>query len=151
MPLSRPYSAIPAPPAPPPALLQGYLGNLGPLRHRRLRPLGAPMGASSALTESSAFVLSVGKMRLVQYPFVVVRIRCDLCHRSGQSRLARLAAKFGPEATLDEVVERLTRDCPWRKDGAADLKGCGAFFPDLPQRTPPDLPPAFMKLKLVRS
>ena len=89
-------------------------------------------------------------MRLVQYPFVIVRIRCDLCRRSGQSRLARLAAKFGPEATLDQVVERLTRDCPWRKDGAADLTGCGAYCPDLPARVPPDVPPLMLKLRVVK-
>ena len=35
--------------------------------------------------------------RLAFYPFVVVRIACRVCSRNGAYRLARLAAKFGPE------------------------------------------------------
>jgi hypothetical protein len=33
-------------------------------------------------------------MRLVDYPYVLVRIRCDTCKRSGRSKLARSADKF---------------------------------------------------------
>lgn len=54
-------------------------------------------------------------MRLVDYPFVLVRFRCGL------SKLARLANKYGCMTTLDALVERMTRDCPWRSDKA--LKG----------------------------
>jgi len=85
-------------------------------------------------------------MRLVDYLFVTVRFRCDLCKRSGQSRLARLADKYGCMATLEEMTERMTRDCPWRKDRAADLNGCGIYLPDLPPIVPPDLPPRPMRL-----
>ena len=35
--------------------------------------------------------------RLAFYPFVVVRIACRVCSRNGAYRLARLAAKFGPD------------------------------------------------------
>jgi hypothetical protein len=38
---------------------------------------------------------------------VVVRFRCDICHRSGPSRLARLAQKHGCEATLGAVCDEL--------------------------------------------
>ena len=41
-------------------------------------------------------------MRLVDYPYVLVRFRCDICKRSGQSRLARLADKYGCRTTLDD-------------------------------------------------
>jgi hypothetical protein len=34
---------------------------------------------------------------LAYYPYVVVRIGCDRCTRKGAYRLARLAAKFGPD------------------------------------------------------
>jgi hypothetical protein len=85
-------------------------------------------------------------VRLVDYPFVLVRFRCDLCKRSGQSRLARLADKYGCMTSLDDLVERITRDCPWRRDGAADLKGCGVYLPDLPPQAPPDLPPRPLRL-----
>jgi hypothetical protein len=37
---------------------------------------------------------------LAHYPFVVVRIRCRVCARKGSYRLARIAAKHGPEITL---------------------------------------------------
>lgn len=89
-------------------------------------------------------------MRLVDYPFILVRFRCDLCKRSGQSKLARLAEKYGSLTTLDALCERMTRDCPWRSDKAAEIKGCGIYMPDLPTRVPPDLPPGAMKLRVVR-
>ena len=85
-------------------------------------------------------------MRLVDYPYVLVRFRCDLCKRSGQSRLARLADKYGCMTTLDELVERMTRDCPWRSDKALEVKGCGIYLPDLPPRHRPDLPPKPLKI-----
>ena len=86
-------------------------------------------------------------MRLVDYPYVLVRFRCDLCKRSGQSRLARLSEKYGCMTTLDALAERISRDCPWRKDDAA-IKGCGIYLPDLPPKVPPDLPTA--RPRLVR-
>ena len=46
--------------------------------------------------------------RLALYPFVVVRIACCVCSRSGSYRLARLAAKYGPEITLRDLTERFS-------------------------------------------
>ena len=40
---------------------------------------------------------------LALYPFVVVRIACRICSRSGAYRLARLAAKYGPEISLRDL------------------------------------------------
>lgn len=88
-------------------------------------------------------------MRLVDYPFVVVRFRCDLCKRSGRSKLARLAEKYGRMTTVDALAERISRDGPWRKDGTADRKGCGIYMPDLPPKIPPDMPPGMVKLRAV--
>jgi hypothetical protein len=34
---------------------------------------------------------------LAHYPFVIVRIRCRVCARKASYRLARIAAKYGPE------------------------------------------------------
>lgn len=89
-------------------------------------------------------------MRLVDYPYILVRFRCDLCKRSGQSKLARLAQKYGCETTLDALCERITRDCPWRSDKALEIKGCGIYLPDLPARVPPDLPPGMVRLRAVK-
>jgi hypothetical protein len=66
---------------------------------------------------------------LAYYPFVVVRIRCRLCPRKGAYRLARIAAKYGPEITLRDLME----------------------LPDVEHRRPPDMPPGMMKLRLVVS
>ena len=38
--------------------------------------------------------------RLVDYPYVLVRLRCDVCKRAGAYRLARLAVKYGAEICL---------------------------------------------------
>ena len=90
--------------------------------------------------------------RLALYPFVVVRIACCVCSRSGSYRLARLAAKFGPEITLRDLTNRFSYDCLWRAE-ARSKKGksaCGVYLPDLEHKRPPDLPPGMVKLRLVK-
>ena len=55
-------------------------------------------------------------------------------------RLARLAAKFGPEISLRDLMDRFSNDCLWRTE-ARSKKGrssCGVYLPDLEQRRPPD-------------
>jgi hypothetical protein len=47
---------------------------------------------------------------LAHYPFVVVRIRCRVCARKGSYRLARIAAKYGPEITLRDLLDRFSYD-----------------------------------------
>lgn len=95
-------------------------------------------------------------MRLSDFPYVLVRIECVLCPRKGRYRLARLAATFGPEIRVDELLDELARDCPYRRGPGERRPGkygvkCGARFADLggnPTR-PPDLPPAVMRPRLV--
>jgi hypothetical protein len=94
--------------------------------------------------------------RLSKFPWVIVRVGCNLCSRHGEYRLARLAAKLGSEITLGEVLDHIARDCPWRRHpkqrsaGKYD-PGCGASFLDLHRPTrPPDLPPSKRKLVLVK-
>jgi hypothetical protein len=83
--------------------------------------------------------------RLVDYPWVLVRLRCDVCMRAGSYRLARLAVKFGAEILLDDLIVRLSSDCPWRDDPRGS--GCGARFSDLlPPRRPPDMPARGMRV-----
>ena len=72
---------------------------------------------------------------------VVVRIGCRRCSRKGAYRLARLAAKFGPEITLRDLTKRFSYDCMWRAE----------YLPDLEHKRPPDLPPGMVKLRLVKS
>jgi hypothetical protein len=50
------------------------------------------------------------------YPFVVVRIACRVCWRSGAYRLARLTAKCGLEISLRDLTERFSYDCLWRAE-----------------------------------
>jgi hypothetical protein len=58
--------------------------------------------------------------RLAFYQFVVVRIACRVCSRSGSYRLARLAAKYGPEITLRDLMERFSYDCLWRAEAVEE-------------------------------
>jgi hypothetical protein len=83
----------------------------------------------------------------VDFPYVLVRLRCDACERTGAYRLARLAVKFGAEILLDDLLVRLSADCPWRDDPRGT---CGARFTDLPSRRPPDLPAALMRFRLLK-
>ena len=94
--------------------------------------------------------------RLSEYPWVIVRLGCRYCNRRGQYRLARLAAKYGPEITMDDLLDKLACDCPWRRDpaerhpGKYDVK-CGAMFIDLDGPPPPsDLPPGAIGLRLIQ-
>lgn len=89
--------------------------------------------------------------RLSLYPFVVVRIGCRVCSRSGAYRLARLAAKFGPEISMRDVLERFSYDCLQRAEarGKRGQSACGVYLPDLEQPKPPDLPLGMMRLRLI--
>jgi hypothetical protein len=93
--------------------------------------------------------------RLSEFPWVVVRVRCDLCGRQGEYRLARLAAKYGSEITLGELLDRIAHNCPWRDHSRQRSNekydtGCGAYFKDMdrPPR-PPDLPSPIRKLTVI--
>jgi hypothetical protein len=82
---------------------------------------------------------------LAHYPFVVVRIGCRVCSRRGSYRLARLAAKFGPEISLRDLIDRFSYDCMWRAE-ARSKKGKSA----IEQPRPPDVPLGMVKLRLVK-
>jgi hypothetical protein len=84
----------------------------------------------------------------VDFPYVLVRLPCDTCKRAGSYRLARLAVKYGAEILLDDLLVRLSADCPWRDDRRGS---CGARFADMPPRRPPDLPAALMRSKQSHS
>src|ERR1700730_17578235 len=60
--------------------------------------------------------MSMPVRRLADFPYVLVRLRCDTCRRAGSYRLARLAVKYGAEILLDDLLVRLSADCPWRDD-----------------------------------
>jgi hypothetical protein len=85
-------------------------------------------------------------------PFVVVRIACRVCSRRGSYRLARLAAKYGPEISLRDLADRFSYDCLWRAEARSKKgkSGCGVYLPDLEQPRPPDVPPGMVKLRLVK-
>jgi hypothetical protein len=81
----------------------------------------------------------VGTLR--SYPYVVVRISCDLCGRFGQYRLVRLGAEYGPDCPLEALLARLTETCWRRRAKRGRGQGCEARFIDLDSSHPPDLPP----------
>lgn len=86
---------------------------------------------------------------LLAYPYVIFRLACRYCGRTGSYRLARLAEKFGCEAKTEDVMRTLAADCPhWKRSGRW-LEGCGVYLPDLERpRRPPDDPQR--KLRVVK-
>lgn len=90
-------------------------------------------------------------MRLSEYPYITVRIACSRCSRKGSYRLARLADRYGAETMLSTVLAQLAGDCRHRDVRLRVTGYCGAFFPDLDDRTPPDRPAeAKPPLRIVR-
>ena len=90
--------------------------------------------------------------RLLSYPYVVVRVACSRCGRSGSYRLARLAERYGAGISMAELLEALSADCRFRanKRVAGHYERCGATFPDLGKPTPPDVPPTLRGLRVVK-
>lgn len=69
---------------------------------------------------------------LAEYPWVVVRIACSMCKRKKAFSLARLAAKYGPEQSLDGLLRDVAHTCPWYNEAARKYEPrCGAGFVDL--------------------
>ncbi len=82
-----------------------------------------------------------GRMRrptkLSDFPWVV-RVECVLCPRKGTYRLARLAARYGPEQSLDGLLADMAHDCPWWRSNPRKYEvRCGARFVDLERNLPP--------------
>ena len=96
------------------------------------------MGASRL---SHALFAIRSRMRLSSYPYVIVRIACTRCSRSGSYRLARLADRYGAEIELPWLMEHLAGDCKLREKGRMNIYDrCGAKFVDLVSRKPADDP-----------
>ena len=91
-------------------------------------------------------------LRLSDWPWVVVNVGCGLCPRRGRYRLARLAARLGPETELERVLAQLAGDCGLMR--STEIKPrhyearCGVRFEDLAygKLPPPSLPPAEMPI-----
>ncbi|ADH88609.1 conserved hypothetical protein [Ancylobacter novellus DSM 506] len=78
--------------------------------------------------------------RLSDYPYVTVRVHCPRCERYGAYKLARLAACYGPEIELAELVRKLSSDCHHRRENHPYRQGCQARLLDWPRNRPPDEP-----------
>ncbi len=82
---------------------------------------------------------------LAHFPYVVVRLRCELCpRRRGSYRLARLVERFGADADLDRVRWELARPCPRLKHAGTSMRpACRVEFVGLRygRQGSPDLPP----------
>lgn len=86
--------------------------------------------------------------RLVNYPYVIVRIACVLCQRRGRMRLARLAERYGADTDLEIILSRLAYPCPYPRPDPTRRRQpklsprCGIYLPDLVgDPRPPDNPP----------
>ena len=73
-----------------------------------------------------------GAWTIATYPYDPVRLACRRCERRGQYRRATLVQRFGADASMPDVLHRVS-ECP-RVGNASDP--CGAFYPDL-ARPPP--------------
>jgi hypothetical protein len=88
---------------------------------------------------------------LATFPYVVVRMACDICPRRGQYRLARLAEHYGSKCRMVDLLPMLVGECKLLDSWKITGRGCGAYFVDLrPPSPPPDIPLSIPKLKLVK-
>lgn len=68
-----------------------------------------------------------GALLLADYPGELVRLACDRCGRTGRYRRTALAARFGPDMALPDMLAALAA-CD-RRGRMHD--GCRARYPDL--------------------
>ncbi len=76
--------------------------------------------------------------RLVDYPYVVVKVRCWRCPYLKGYRVARLAARLGPDIDLHAMLDLLEcgRGRPKKLRKLQDF--CGVIYADLMQEPAPD-------------
>ena len=112
---------------------------------RALAPTFPRVGVRVMFRSMPADVLS-------SYPYVVVRVACRRCTRKGSYRLARLAAKYGAEIPMTELLAHLAGDCAIWDTRHPGTPRCGAYFVDLDfPAPPPDRPTEGMRrLRLVK-
>jgi hypothetical protein len=91
---------------------------------------------------------------LSRYPWVVIRLRCHVCARNADVRLAACAARFGHRLPVQVVLHAFMGPCPYnphtelRKPQKYGHR-CGAYLPDIYTNRPPDLPPTMTGLTLI--
>lgn len=49
---------------------------------------------------------------LLNWPWVLIRFRCDHCPRRGDAKLAACAARYGEFITIGELLQIFRRSCP---------------------------------------
>lgn len=77
---------------------------------------------------------SMQQDKLALYPFPIVRIACRYCRRRGQYRLERLIRKYGADASLSDMLQRVSADCAL-SGNRTSRRGClGAYLPDLERK-----------------
>jgi len=99
------------------------------------------------LDSSTPFTLRSGMRTLANYPYVTVRLGCSKCERRGQYRLA---AKFGADMNLVEVLAALAGSCPKFEPNRPGVDRCGAHFVDLNGRPQPDSPALARALRVIK-
>ena len=82
---------------------------------------------------------------LREYPYVLIRFRCDYCRRRADVRSVACAAKYGHRVTMGYLLARFRRGCKWsdeqiRKPQKYGMK-CTGYCYDLYRSLAPDLPP----------
>lgn len=96
-------------------------------------------------------------MRLVDYPWVVVRLSCRICPRHGRTRLARLAERYGAEIELEDMLDRIAWTCPYPRRPEPGRKPrkyqpyCGIYLADFDGTPRPPDRPGGAGLRLVSS
>ena len=81
-------------------------------------------------------------------------MRCHVCAREADVRLASCAARYGHRLPVQVVLRAFIGPCPYnpftevRKPQKYGQR-CGAYLPDLHTSRPPDLPPSMAGLTLI--
>ena len=70
--------------------------------------------------------------------------------RAGSYRLAHMADKYGAQIEMSSLLESLAGDRKYWRPRHPDMARCGALFPDLDWPWQPDIPPAAVRLRIVK-
>jgi len=71
-------------------------------------------------------------LTIATFPGQVIELACSRCGRKGVHAKSRMARVYGDEIAIPDLIQRLSADCPYRKNAGAAHCRAAVRFPGAP-------------------